>query len=326
MYCEKAAEAESKKTRYRGVVMKVLINAPFCEKNMELISASVPECTFVEKSEIEYADIIIGDIPEDCYGRLGRLKWLQLTSAGADKIIYGGAVGGNVILTTASGAFGEIIAEYAVGGILCLYRDFFRYRKNQERKQWNDTKRERMILDSRVLILGCGNIGQCVSQRLRAFGAFTVGIRRLNSPCPDFNRTRTTETLDEELKCADIVVCALPRTPETEHILNRERLSLMKKDALIVNVGRGNAIDTPALIERLQNGELYGAVLDVFEQEPLPADSPLWEMDNVLLTPHISGRSFGYSMRTEGLIAQICIDNLRNYISGKPLKNVIAHD
>lgn len=306
--------------------MKVVINAPFCEKNMGLISASAPECTFLDTSKIESADIIIGDIPEEYYGQLDRLKWLQLTSAGADKIVYSGAIGNNVILTTASGAFGEIIAEYVVGGVLCLYRDFFRYRKNQERKLWSDTKRERMILDSRVLILGCGNIGQCVSKRFRAFGAFTVGIRRLDSPCPDFNRTCTAKVLDEEIKLADIIVCALPKTPETEHILDRERLSLIKKDALIVNVGRGNAIDTPALIERLQNGELYGAVLDVFEQEPLHTDSTLWEMDNVLLTPHISGRSFGYSMITENLITQICIDNLRSYISGRPLKNVVAHN
>lgn len=306
--------------------MKIFINAPFCEKNAELISASAPECTFLEKSEIENADIIIGDIPEEYYGRLGRLKWLQLTSAGADKIIYGGAIGGNVILTTASGAFGDVIAEYAIGGILCLYRDFFSYRKNQVNKQWRGTNKEHMILGSKVLILGCGDVGQNISKRLRTLGAYTVGIRKSNKLCLDFDRICTAEKLAEELVLADVVICALPRTSETEHILNRERLSLMKKDALIVNVGRGNAIDTMALIERLQNGELYGAVLDVFEQEPLPTDSPLWEMDNVLLTPHISGRSFGYSTRTEDLITQICIDNLRSYISGNPLKNVVTHN
>ncbi len=303
--------------------MKILIDAPFSEENRGIITRAASEHTFLKLDEIEDAEIIIGDIPREYYGRLGDLKWLQLTSAGADKIVYGGAVSKNTLLTNASGAFGEIIAEYVIGGILCLYRDLFTYRKNQSGKLWHDTQKERMILGSRALILGCGNIGQCVSERLRAFGAFTAGVRRSREKCASFDETYSVELLDELLPLADIIVCALPKTPETEHLLNRERLSLVKKDALVVNVGRGSVIDTNALCEKLESGQLYGAVLDVFEREPLEKSFSLWEMENVLITPHISGVSFGHSARTERLIAEICAENLRRYIAGEPLKNIV---
>ncbi len=303
--------------------MKILINAPFSEENREIIVRAASQHNFLSLDEIENAEIIIGDIPREYYGRLGDLKWLQLTSAGADKIVYGGAVSKDTLLTNASGAFGEVIAEYVIGGILCLYRDLFSYRKNQRGKLWHDTKKERMLFGSRVLILGCGNIGQCVSERLRAFGAFTAGVRRRREKCAAFDETYPVELLDELLPLADIIICALPKTPETEHLLNRERLSLVKKDALVVNVGRGSVIDTNALCEKLESGGLFGAVLDVFEQEPLEESSPLWEMENALITPHISGVSFGHSARTERLIAEICAENLRRYIAGEPLKNIV---
>ena len=301
--------------------MNMLINAPFSPENKNMLLAAAK--SFVETDNIELADIIIGDIPRKYYGRLDDLKWLQLTSAGSDKIVYGGAVSKDTLLTNASGAFGEIIAEYVIGGILCLYRDLFSYRNNQRKKIWYDTKIERMIFGSRVLILGCGNIGQCVSERLRAFGAFTAGVRRSREKCAAFDETYSVELLDGLLPLADIIVCALPKTLETEHLLNRERLSLVKKDALVVNVGRGSVIDTDALYEKLESGQLYGAVLDVFEREPLEESSPLWEMENVLITPHISGVSFGHSARTERLVAEICAENLRRYTAGEPLKNIV---
>lgn len=306
--------------------MNILINAPFSDENKKLIASATYDQVFINNDEIEKADIIIGDIPEQFYGQLDRLKWLQLTSAGADKIIYSNAIKSKVILTNASGAFGDVIAEYVIGGILYLYRDFFSYRKNQADKIWRDTRKERMIFGSRALILGCGNIGQCMSQRLRAFGAETVGIRRTDSPCAEFDKTYAAAAIDDLLPTANIVVCALPKTPETEHILNSRRLSALKQDAIIVNVGRGSVIDTNALVERLENGYLFGAVLDVFENEPLDENSPLWEMENVLITPHISGVSFGHSAHTENLIAEICTENLRRYLSGERLKNVVSRN
>lgn len=305
-------------------MMKILINAPFSEENrLDLLSA----CSdFQETDDIEQADIIVGDIPDEYFGKLYNLKWLQLASAGADRIIYGNAISDKTILTNASGAFGEVISEYVLGCILCLFRDFFSYRENQLEKRWYDTKNERMICGSTALILGCGNIGKCVSKRLRAFGADTIGIRKSRDKCSEFDETYSVEMLDSFLPNADIIVCALPRTPKTEHLLNREGLMLIKNSAVIVNVGRGNVIDTNALCEKLKRGELFGAVLDVFENEPLEQNSPLWNMKNVFITPHISGKSFGHSERTENLIAKICKENLRRFSGGKPLLNIVERD
>ena len=301
--------------------MKILINAPFSKENrLALLSAGK---SFEETDNIELADIIIGDIPVEYFGKLDNLKWLQLASAGADRIIYNNAISDKTVLTNSSGAFGEVISEYVIGGILCLFRDFFSYRENQLEKRWHDTKQERMIFGSTALILGCGNIGKCVSTRLRAFGAKTVGVRQSSEKCSEFDETYSVETLDSLLPNADIIVCALPRTPKTEHLLNRERLMLIKNSAVIVNVGRGNVIDTNALCGKLKRGELFGAVLDVFENEPLEDTSPLWDMKNVFVTPHISGKSFGHSERTEMLIAKICEENLRRFADRKPLINVV---
>lgn len=304
--------------------MNLLINAPFSEENRKMILAE--KRSLCETDRIELADIIIGDIPAEYYGRLKNLKWLQLTKAGADNIVYGNAISDKALLTTASGAFGEVISEYVVGAILCLFRDFFAYRKNQAEKRWLDTKNERMICGSRVLILGCGNIGKRVSTCLRAFGAVTAGVRQSREKCAEFDETYSVETLDELLPFADIIVCALPKTPATEHLLSRERLSLLRQNALVVNVGRGSVIDTEALCEKLKKGELFGAALDVFENEPLDESSPLWNMENVFITPHISGVSFGHSARTERLIAEICAENLRRFTTGEKLKNIVSRE
>ena len=304
--------------------MKILVNAPFSAENRHFILSA--GSGFEETDNIEQADIIIGDIPDEYFGKLDNLKWLQLASAGADRIIYGNAISDKTVLTNASGAFGEVISEYITGGILCLFRDFFSYRENQLEKHWQDTKNERMILGSTALILGCGNIGKCAAARLRAFGAKTVGVRQSREKCCEFNETYPVKKLDSLLPDADIIVCALPGTPETERLLNRERLALVKSGAVLVNVGRGNVIDTDALCEKLQKGELFGAVLDVFECEPLEQNSPLWYMKNVFITPHIAGKSFGHSERTENLIAKICEENLRRFVNGKPLVNVVGRN
>ena len=177
---------------------------------------------------------------------------------------------------------------------------------------------ERTLSGSRVLILGCGDIGSKTAVKLKNFGAETVGIRKKIRPAEGFDCIYDINSLDRELSLADIVIGCLPKTPLTYHLLDSRRISLMKSDGLIVNVGRGSLIDTEALTEALSGGHLYGAILDVFEQEPLPATSPLWTMYNVLITPHISGPSFGHSPHTEKLITDICEENIGRYMNGNP--------
>ncbi len=298
--------------------LKLFINAPFLRENRNMIITAADGCEVTENSAD--ADIIIGELPEKYSPE--RLKFLQLCVAGAEKYCLENAEYG-FIMANATGAFGAVISEYILGAVLAVYRGFFTLKDNQRRHLWNDREQERMIFGERTLILGCGDIGQNTAIRLKAFGADVAGIRRTPRPVKGFDEVYGIEALDEQLRTADIVICCLPKTPHTNGLLDSGRISLMKQNALVVNVGRGSLIDTAALYSALKNGGIYGAVLDVFEEEPLPENSPLWDLPNLLITPHISGKSFGHSPDTERRIAEICADNLRRFIDGKPLRNVV---
>ncbi len=298
--------------------MKLFINAPFSSENRKAIIAAADGCEVAENPAD--ADIIIGELPETYNPE--RLKFLQLCVAGAEKYCSENAAS-SFIIANATGAFGEVISEYILGAVLAVYRGFFTLRDNQRLHLWNDREQERLIFGERALILGCGDIGRNTAVKLKAFGANVAGIRRIPRPTSGFDEVYGIESLDEQLKTADIVICCLPKTPRTDKLLDGGRISLMKRNALVVNVGRGSLIDTSALYSALKKGDIYGAVLDVFEEEPLPENSPLWDLPNLLITPHISGKSFGHSPDTERRIAEICANNLRRFIAGEPLRNVI---
>lgn len=276
---------------------------------------------------IASANIIIGqpDI-SDLYAAPA-LEWIQMCWAGTDK--YTNAVGfpKHITLTNASGAFGSVIAEHVFAGILSLYRRLPSYHVQQKKRIWGDCGTEKTIEGSRVLIIGTGDIGSNLAQRFRAFGAHIVGIRRNTSkPAAGFHEIVSPDHLEQQLPLADIVIGCVPGTSETAQLLQKNRLLMLKPDAVLVNVGRGSLIATDDLAEIMIQGHLFGAVLDVTDPEPLPSDHPLWGLDNVILTPHVSGVSFGHSLRTENKIFEICCDNLRRYINGQPLRNEIIWD
>lgn len=182
---------------------------------------------------------------------------------------------------------------------------------------------ERTIEGKTALVLGTGDIGSNIAKRLSAFGTKNIGIRRTGAPAQYFDEMHTLSDIDSLLSRADLVIGCLPSTKETGHILNYDRLCLMKSDALFINVGRGSLIDTDALIRALEERRIAGAILDVLENEPLAADSPLWKMPNVLITPHISGRGFGHDPATEKKVWDICLENLRRYIAGEDIINEV---
>lgn len=245
-----------------------------------------------------------------------------MTWAGADIYTRGGFPQG-IKIANASGAFGPVIAEYVIGAILCVYRRFPEYIENQKVCIWRDAGAERTIEGKTALILGTGDIGSNIAKRLSAFGTKNIGIRRTGAPAQYFDEMHTLSNIDALLPHADLVIGCLPNTKETGHILNYDRLCLMKSDALFINVGRGSLIDTDALIRALEERRIAGAILDVLENEPLAADSPLWKMPNVLITPHISGRGFGHDPATEKKVWDICLENLRRYIAGEDIINEV---
>lgn len=313
----------------------VLILSPCNDNHKRLLStAGGKDCSLtilsnsvssdVLKMEIDKANVIIGEPDVSLIKGAANLNLIQLTMAGTDKYTQCYDYPENVILANASGAFGAIISQYVIGAILNICHKFYIYRDNQKIGLWKDCGAEINLLGKRVLIIGSGNIGSSIAEKLSVFNTTTIGIRRNASNIPlHFSEMYTLNELDEQLSLADIVIGCIPNSDYTYHLFDERRFMLMKKDAIFVNVGRGALVVQDDLIKILNIGHLTGAVIDVATPEPLPSDSPLWNTDNLIITPHISGQSFGHDPRTTDLIYEICAENLRNFVNGKPLKNVI---
>lgn len=304
---------------------EVLITAPCSDEIKLRLEKFKNSCVFLfkdRKSDIGSAEVVIGEPRTERIREAKNLKFVQMTWAGADIYTRGGFPQG-IKIANASGAFGPVIAEYVIGAILCVYRRFPEYIENQKVCIWRDAGAERTIEGKTALILGTGDIGSNIAKRLSAFGTKNIGIRRTGAPAQYFDEIHTLSDIDSLLPHADLVIGCLPNTKETGHILNYDRLCLMKSDALFINVGRGSLIDTDALIRALEERRIAGAILDVLENEPLAADSPLWKMPNVLITPHISGRGFGHDPETEKKVWDICLENLRRYIAGEDIINEV---
>ena len=271
--------------------------------------------------ELINAEVVIGEPAPALLMTARNLKWMQITWAGADR--YTGNFPEGVILTNASGAFGRIISEYTMGMILSQYKRLPEYYVNQKKKVWADMGTERSLLHKKVLILGTGNVGSSIAQKLHAFGTYNIGLNR-SGTCPDpFDEAYTLDKLEEHLPDADILIGALPKTPYTLNLLDYRRLKLLKTDALLVNVGRGTMIVTKDLETVLAEGHFSGVILDVVNPEPLPVTSSLWDCERVLLTPHVSGIGFDHEPETEATIWEICKRNLRNYSQNLPLENQV---
>ncbi len=276
----------------------------------------------VRSEQIENANIIIGNPDAELLKAARKLEWLQLQSAGVAEYTKEGVLSGDIILTNATGAYGLAISEYMLGVLLELYKRLHLYRDNQQEGNWSYLGKVKAIFNSTALIVGMGDIGGEFAKRLKALGAYTIGIKRTDAIKPDYlDELYTMDKLETLLPRADVVTLCLPETKLTNKIINKSTLKLMKNDAVLINVGRGNAVDTEALCDALEAGQLFGAALDVTDPEPLPKDHRLWSMKNAVITPHVSG---GFSLEETGQrIAGIAAENLEAFIQGKNLINVI---
>ena len=269
-------------------------------------------------------EIVFGEPERSTIDSMKNLRWIQMTWAGANKYTSVPNFPDKISLTSASGAYGCVISEYIISGILTLIKNLFSYRAQVKNGGWNKIEGDDTLEGKRVLILGTGNIGQETAKKLKCFGAYTVGIcRTLSNKQLPFDEIYTIDNVDMQLQSADVVVIALPGTKETAEMFNAERIKRMKVNAILVNVGRGFIVNTDALTNALQNGLLKGAVLDVTEPEPLPEKHPLRNMENVVLTPHISGISWGGNMYTRKRILDIFCENLIRDKNNELKRNII---
>jgi len=276
----------------------------------------------IDEETIAEAHIIIGNPPIEMIKHARNLKWLQLNSAGADMYVKDGVLKEGVLLTNATGAYGLAISEHMIGVLLEIFKKLHYYRDNQNNSLWKDEGEVKSIYGSTVLIVGLGDIGGEFGKRIKALGGYTIGIRRSNTNKPEYlDELYLMDKLDEVLPKADVVALSLPATKDTYKLFSAEKLSKMKDGAVLINVGRGTCIDTEALCNSLESGKLLGAALDVTDPEPLPKEHRLWTIKNAIITPHISG---DYHLKeTHNRIVRIAVENLRAYLKGEDLKNIV---
>lgn len=254
------------------------------------------------------------------------LRWMCLPSAGADQALAPMKAHPEALLSNSSGAYGVTIAEHIVMVTLEMMRRQPEYQRLVAQRGWRRDLPVRSIRDSRIVLLGTGDIGREAALRLRAFGPKSItGInRRGRSPGDMFDAVMPLAALDQALPETDLLILSLPGTRETFHLLDERRLALLPDDAFIVNVGRGTVIDEVALERALRAGRFRGAALDVFEQEPLTANNALWDCPRLLITPHVAGNmTLPY---TVSRIVALFLEDLENYCEGRPLARRVALD
>lgn len=314
--------------------LKVVSTYRFSPELREIL-AEAAQTEFVDVTRVEdflallpQAEILCAYmVPDNLRALAPNLRWLQYPGAGIDGLQPTGLLDADsaVKITTAAGIHVTTISEYVFGSMLMFNRSWPEMVRLQDRRMWARNAgwhhlRQRELVDQTLGIVGLGNIGRRVAQLGRAFGMKVLATKRSANPeqaDPDVDRLYSTEQLHELLSLSDYVVLTVPLTRDTEKMIGEAELRAMRRDAYLVNVGRGRVIDEEALIRALSEGWIAGAGLDVTAEEPLPAESPLYALPNVILTPHISGESTYYAER----LAKLFAENLRLYRTGQPLRN-----
>lgn len=271
---------------------------------------------------IELAEIVLGGISIEEFKRANNLKWIQATGAGVDNLLYPEMVESDVIITNASGVHPIPIAEHTFALILAITRGLIKSFEGKARRKWVHNE---VFIDElygkTIGIVGYGRIGQGIAMVAKGFGMKVIALKR------DVNKTIKIvpdellgrDSLDELLSKSDIVVLIVPLTKDTYHMIGERELKLMKPTSILVNVARGKVVDENALIKAIKERWIFGAGLDVFDTEPLPPDSELWELDNVVITPHIAGLNPYYTDR----LLDIFIRNLKVYPDVSKMINVV---
>lgn len=308
--------------------MNILVTTPVEQRHKERLTAAAPDAAFIYKradevteGDVAVADVIFGNIKPELLKAAtpGRLKLVQLFTAGSDG--YVNALPEGARLTNTTGAFGLAISEHMLAMLLMLKKRLHEYRDNQMNCEWKDMGTVTSIEDSTIVIIGLGDIGGEFARKAKALGAYTIGVRRKDMRKPDYiDELVLTDNLDSVLPRADAVAMALPNMPTTYQLLDRSRIGLLKDGAIVLNVGRGQTIDTEALCDELATGRIM-AGLDVVDPEPLPADHRLWKMKNAIVTPHISG--FFHLQQTHDRMVRIAAENIKRLREGRELINII---
>jgi phosphoglycerate dehydrogenase-like enzyme len=256
---------------------------------------------------------------EDAFAGGTRLRWIQAASDGVDGLLFPALVDSDVVVTNARGIFDDPIAEWAIAAMLAFTTGLQASVVDQTNGVWTDGRRRDRVSGQHLVVVGPGPIGRATATRARALGMTVEAVGRSGRTDDVLGLVTGSEGFHEALGRADHVLDALPLTPDTRAMFDAKAFDAMRPTAHLVNVGRGATVDESALIDAVRSGAIAGASLDVFVEEPLPADSPLWSMPTVAVSPHISGDLHDW----EEAVVGVFVDNLRRFVAGEPLRNQV---
>lgn len=311
---------------------RILVTLPLTDAQRaefeELAAGAGAGCMFAAANEVSETDVdgataVVGNIPAGLLHGQAGLRWLQTYTAGYDQYVAPGLLADATVLTCASGAYGQAVSEHMFAQLLCLMKKLHLYRDRQHEGTWGDEGPVTSLAGATVLVLGTGDIGSSFARLVCALGARAWGVRRrVAEPVEPFERLFSFDQLEGILPQVDVVASVLPSTPETRGLADEAFFAAMRPGSFFVNAGRGDLVDSDALVAALESRRLAGAALDVTNPEPLPAGHPLWQQPNALITPHVSG---GWHLQaTVDNVVALCRNNLKAYLAGQPLRNVVG--
>ena len=273
----------------------------------------------IAEADAVFAWRSIRELLPEVWPKAARLRWIQSASDGVDWLLFPELVESDVVVTNARGVFDQAIAEYVVGLMLAFAKGLVGVIEGQRQGGWRHRPTE-LLAGKRLLVAGVGPIGRAIGRAGRDLGMEVREVGRTARAGDDvFEAIGGTDALADAVGWADFVVDALPATPATRHLFEARVFASMRRSARFINVGRGATVDETALIEALRERRIAGAALDVFEREPLPPDSPFWQLPNAIVSPHMSGDFEGWLEA----VVRLFVDNLRRFVAGEPLLNVV---
>jgi phosphoglycerate dehydrogenase-like enzyme len=312
-----------------GEHVRILIYPAFSPDWNEAIQGAARPAEVVAAADEAEALRLIGDceafvgyITPALLSAAGRLKWIQAPLAGLESYMFPALIDSDVVLSNMKGIYSDVIADHVFGLILGLAHGFNHYALKQAERVWDTEEREFVHLAGQTLgILGLGGIGSEVARRGDVVGMRVIAVDILRKDRPaEVSELWGLDRFDDLLAESDFLVIAAPQTPTSDHLFDASVFDRMKSTAFLINIGRGKIVSIQALTEALLAGKIGGAGLDVYEYEPLPSDSPLWTMPNVILTPHVAARS----PKIEGRRLAVLCDNVRRYVNGEAVRNVVT--
>jgi len=279
------------------------------------------DVSVVTGGDVDGLDALVTFAHEDAFLE-SDLQWVHSVQAGVDKFPLGEFEARGIAVTNSTGLHGATVGETVAGYMLSFARRLHEYRSNQERSEWAWADREETFTvdGSSVCVVGLGTLGRGIAARADALGMDVTGVKRTPTPVDHVDRVHPNGELREAIADAKFVALAVPLTDETEGMIGAAELAAMRDDAILVNVARGPVVDQDALVDALRNDDLGGAALDVFEEEPLPEDSPLWDFEDVIVTPHAAAATRDYPEN----IAAVVRENARRLEAGERLGNRVV--